>query len=44
MDNICEGDAICAGYGDEGSCVSTTYYSGCSGIYVVSQNWYVFGR
>jgi hypothetical protein len=44
MDNVCDGGAGCSGYGDQSSCESATYYSGCSGTYVVSQNWYVFGK
>jgi hypothetical protein len=40
----CEGNASCSSYGDQGSCESATYYSGCSGDYVVSSNWYVFGK
>ena len=43
-DNVCEGDASCSGYGDQSSCESATYYSGCTGVYVISQNWYVFGK
>jgi hypothetical protein len=42
--SFCEGDASCASYGDEESCNSATYYSGCSGTYVVSSNWYVLGK
>ena len=44
MDNVCEGGAGCSGYGDQSSCESATYYAGCAGNYVVSQNWYVFGK
>lgn len=40
----CVGNAACFGYGDQSSCESATYYSGCSGSYVASSNWYVFGR
>lgn len=44
VDYVCEGDASCSAYGNEYDCVAATYYSGCSGTYVVSQNWYVFGK
>lgn len=44
MDSLCEGDASCSSYGDQGSCEAATYYSGCSGDYVASSNWYVFGK
>ncbi|CAB4141162.1 hypothetical protein UFOVP410_1, partial [uncultured Caudovirales phage] len=40
----CTGNPSCAGYSDESSCNSATYYAGCSGSYIVSQNWYVFGK
>lgn len=40
----CTGDASCASYGDESSCNSATYYGGCYGNYVESDNWYVFGK
>jgi hypothetical protein len=42
--STCEGDPSCSGYGNQGSCESATYYSGCSGNYVASSNWYVFGK
>jgi hypothetical protein len=42
--STCYGDPSCSGYGDQSSCEAATYYSGCSGNYVVSSNWYVFGR
>ena len=44
IDSLCEGDPSCSGYGDQSSCETATYYGGCSGSYVVSSNWYVFGR
>jgi hypothetical protein len=44
MDNVCQGDPSCSAYGDQSSCESATYYGGCSGTYVTSSNWYVFGR
>lgn len=40
----CVGDASCFGYGDQSACQAAQYYAGCSGEYVVSSNWYVFGR
>lgn len=43
-DNICEGNPACSGYGDQSSCEAATYYGGCSGSYLVSSNWYVFGK
>lgn len=42
--STCSGDPSCSGYGDQSSCEAATYYSGCSGNYVVSSNWYVFGK
>lgn len=42
--STCGGNASCTGYGDQSSCESATYYSGCSGNYLVSSNWYVFGK
>lgn len=42
--STCYGDPSCTGYGDQSSCEAATYYSGCSGNYVVSSNWYVFGK
>jgi hypothetical protein len=42
--STCGGDASCSGYGDQSSCEAATYYSGCSGNYVVSANWYVLGK
>ncbi len=44
IDSLCEGDPSCSGYGDQTTCEAATYYSGCSGAYVLSQNWYVFGK
>lgn len=44
MDSLCEGNPSCSGYGDQSSCEAATYYAGCSGSYVASQNWYVFGK
>ena len=40
----CDGGAGCSGYGDEGSCNAATYYSGCSGTYVVSKKWYIMSQ
>jgi hypothetical protein len=42
--STCYGDPSCSSYGDQSSCEAATYYSGCSGNYVVSSNWYVFGK
>jgi hypothetical protein len=42
--STCGGNASCSGYGDQASCEAATYYSGCSGNYVVSSNWYVLGK
>jgi hypothetical protein len=42
--SFCENDASCASYGDQESCDSATYYTGCSGNYLVSSNWYVLGK
>jgi hypothetical protein len=42
--SVCEGHASCSGYGDQASCDAATYYSGCSGNYVISANWYVLGK
>ncbi len=42
--STCGGGASCSSYGDQSSCEAATYYSGCSGNYVVSSNWYVFGK
>lgn len=42
--NVCNGGTGCSGYGDEGSCNSATYFSSCSGTYVVSKNWYIWSR
>jgi hypothetical protein len=42
--STCGGGASCSGYGDQSSCEAATYYSGCSGNYVVSSNWYVLGK
>jgi hypothetical protein len=42
--SVCEGDPACSSYGDQASCDAATYYSGCSGNYVVSSNWYVLGK
>lgn len=42
--STCGGNASCTGYGDQSSCEAATYYSGCSGNYVVSSNWYVLGK
>jgi hypothetical protein len=44
IDSLCEGDPSCSGYGDQSSCQMATYFSGCTGSYVTSSNWYVFGR
>lgn len=44
FDSLCEGGAGCSSYMDQASCDAALYYSGCSGTYVVSQNWYVFGK
>lgn len=44
IDNLCEGDPSCSGYGDQSSCQAATYFAGCTGSYAVSSNWYVFGR
>jgi hypothetical protein len=44
MDSLCEGDPSCSAYGDQSSCEAATYFSACTGSYVVSSNWYVFGR
>jgi hypothetical protein len=44
FDNICQGSPSCSGYGDQSSCEAATYYAGCTGSYVASQNWYVFGK
>ena len=41
---VCEGDPSCSSYGDQASCDAATYYSGCSGNYVVSSNWYVLSK
>lgn len=43
MSMTCSGNAACTGIGDEPACTSTTFYSNCSGIYVISKNWYKFG-
>ena len=40
---VCTGGGSCSGYGDEMSCTSGNYYSGCYGTYVISKNWYKFG-
>lgn len=42
--NVCNGGTGCSGYSDEGSCNAATYFSSCSGTYVVSKNWYVWSR
>lgn len=42
--NTCSGNVACDGIGDQSTCESTTYYSGCSGSYYASINWYVVGR
>jgi hypothetical protein len=42
--SVCEGDPSCSAYGDQASCESATYYSGCSGNYVLSANWYVLSK
>lgn len=44
VDNACEGGDGCSGYGDQYSCEAATYYGGCTGTYVASKNWYVFGK
>lgn len=43
-DSTCSGHTSCTGYGDQSSCEAATYYSGCSGNYYASKNWYVIGR
>jgi len=42
--NTCSGNAVCDGIGDQSTCESTTYYSGCSGIYYTVKNWYLLSR
>jgi len=42
--DVCTGGGVCAGAGDEMTCNGTTYFTGCSGSYVVNRNWYVFGK
>lgn len=42
--SICSGNAACDGINDQSTCESTTYYSGCSGSYYASKNWYVIGK
>lgn len=44
IDSLCEGNPSCSGYGDQESCEAAIYYTGCSGSYLASSNWYVFGK
>jgi hypothetical protein len=41
---LCVGDPVCSEYTDQIMCESSQYYSGCSGNYVISANWYVLGK
>ena len=43
-DNTCSGNAVCVGIGDEWTCTSTTYFSGCTGNYYSLKNWYLLSR
>ncbi len=43
MSSTCSGDASCTGIGDQSTCESTSYYSGCNGAYVAISNWFKFG-
>lgn len=43
MTSECNGVAGCSAYdGDEGGCTSATFFSSCSGTYVVSRRWMDF--
>lgn len=42
--DACTGDGDCSLQGDQTACEDPNVYSGCSGSYVASANWYVFGR
>lgn len=43
-DNTCSGNAVCVGVGDQASCEATTYFTSCSGSYVVSTDWRIWSR
>ena len=43
--NLCAGNAVCPAHdGNQANCEAQSYFSSCSGTYVVSSNWYVTGR
>jgi hypothetical protein len=45
MENTCSGNAVCPSHdGNQFACEAQDYFSGCSGTYLVSSNWYVWSR
>lgn len=40
--NICSGNVVCDGIGDQMTCEWTTYFTSCTGNEILAKNWYIY--